>query len=121
MAGRRQMVHPVKLDDPTTHKHVESIRRAVDDIQRAPILEAKELGPIELTNGVIVKIRHGLGRALKRWERTALIVDDSVTDAGTIVQISKDAAGNVPDDKKELWLKALGFGGADPTIKLRVY
>lgn len=116
-----QPLRPTRLADPTTHRHVETIRRAVDDLQRAPILAARELGPITLAEGETRRIPHGLGRALKRWERIDLVVDDSVSSAGTIVRIT-NAGGSVADDTKEIVLKAFGWGtDAEVTFKVRVY
>lgn len=121
MASGRNALHPVKLKDPDAHKAVGKIREAVQDLQKHPLMASREIGPITLTNGSITRIAHGLGRELKRWERIRLVVDETVSDSGTVFEIQKGVGGSGVDDKKELWLKAVGFGGEHPTIWIRVY
>jgi hypothetical protein len=62
----------------------------VDQLNRIPLLDGRQIGPIVLAAGVTKDIVHGLGRTLRGW----IIVRVGYSGATAVVQ---EASGN-PDE-----------------------
>lgn len=78
-------------------------------------------GRIVLLNAFVNKIQHGLGRRLVGYLLCDLVA--SAAAAGHVERVTSVAGPPVarPDDTKELWLRPVGFGGADAHVRIWVF
>lgn len=78
-------------------------------------------GDIELADGVLVKLQHGLGRKLRGWMVADLRVSPAAPAAAVnlIERLLTDGTTNA-DDSRDLWIKARGWG-ATITVRILVY
>lgn len=122
MSTDRVHPKPRRHADPVTDQSVTELRnavellnRSVDELEKKPGNRGQLIQGVVLVSGApgaIVKVKHGLKRKLQSVSIARMVIGAAVAAAGSVVEIQDDGAGSTVDDSKEVWLRAIGFGGA---------
>lgn len=86
-----------------THKAVEPVRQAVNELADHPLLDGVLVEGVKLPDDQVVRVRHGLGR---RWRGYLVLSLAFATEPSTAGWIQVAPGG---DRARELWLKAKGW------------
>lgn len=104
------------LANPGDQQAVDPIRQAMNEVAQVPLLQGRLVENVKLSDGAVVKIKHGLGRKLRGWVLTDLY---DATSTGRIVRV-RTSGGRNASDESDIWLRADGWG-ATITVGLWVF
>lgn len=98
------------IQDPVVGKALDEIHSILKALITQPFTNCQVISGVELEDGVVTKVKHGLGK------KYALVIHTPVKNPSTVGMIQELA----PDDpSREVWLQADGYG-ATVTVNLIV-